>query len=589
MELTGTAVTVFYDVMFGISLVLLFVYLAMWHRHFDVHLTLLFVLLPVTNFAYPMMQRCTELGGALIAKKITYVGGCYFMLLLLLLVFSLCKIRVKRWMRLALVGLTTAVFLSSMTIGLTTFFYKNVRFSDENGIIRVTGDYGVLHTVFYAMVISYFVLMQAALLYSYFKKTETSRKTIRLLVWPITACIIIFFLERPLFPQVELIPLGYNFATFMTLFIAHRLCMYEVTDTAVDSLIENGTAGIASFDWKLRYLGSNETAKKYLPSFDGAQVDGPIQKNEKLKKDVAPWLNAFRIDEKQNSFQYARGGRIYKVDVGYLYDHSRKRGYQISINDDTENVAYIELLENYKRDLEADVAEKTEHIVTMNNQFVLAMATMVESRDNSTGGHIRRTSEGVNILLRELRAADPDKYPEKFCRDLAKAAPMHDLGKIAVDDVILRKPGRFTPEEFEQMKVHAPEGAKIVRNVLKGMDDADFKRIAENVAHYHHERWDGSGYPDGKKGTEIPLEARVMAVADVYDALVSKRVYKDRMSFSQAEEIILEGMGKHFDPSLEEAFRKAIPKLREYYTRMEEQEQKAQGAGLPAKEAVTAC
>ena len=152
---------------------------------------------------------------------------------------------------------------------------------------------------------------------------------------------------------------------------------------------------------------------------------------------------------------------------------------------------------------------------------------------------------------------------------LIKAAPMHDLGKIAVDDEILRKPGRFTPEEFEKMKAHAAEGARIVHEILKGTDDVVFHHLAENVAHYHHERWDGSGYPRHLKGTEIPPEARIMAVADVYDALVSKRVYKDKMSFEQANSIILEGMGSQFDPALKEAYLAARPALEAYYSNLE--------------------
>ena len=128
---------------------------------------------------------------------------------------------------------------------------------------------------------------------------------------------------------------------------------------------------------------------------------------------------------------------------------------------------------------------------------------------------------------------------------------MHDLGKIAIDDSILRKPGRFTPEEFEVMKTHSAEGARIVSDILKDTDDEEFRKIAVNVAHYHHERVDGSGYPDGLKGDEIPLEARIMAIADVYDALVSKRVYKESYSFEKADRIIIEGMGTQFDPSLQ--------------------------------------
>jgi putative two-component system response regulator len=166
----------------------------------------------------------------------------------------------------------------------------------------------------------------------------------------------------------------------------------------------------------------------------------------------------------------------------------------------------------------------------------------------------------------------PEGYnlTDDFCRMLIKAAPMHDLGKIAVDDAVLRKPGRFTPEEYEKMKTHAAEGARIVHEILKDTSDDAFHHLAENVAHYHHERWDGKGYPEGLKGDAIPPEARIMAVADVYDALVSKRVYKDSMSFAQADSIMLEGMGSQFDPHLKDAYEAARPKLEAYYSSLED-------------------
>ena len=197
------------------------------------------------------------------------------------------------------------------------------------------------------------------------------------------------------------------------------------------------------------------------------------------------------------------------------------------------------------------------------------MAVVVESRDNSTGGHVRRTSDVVRMLIDEIKKDNKFNLSDEFCRDLIKAAPMHDLGKIAVEDNVLKKPGRFTDEEFEKMKTHAAEGAKIVHEILRDTDDESFKKIAENVAHYHHERMDGSGYPEGLKGEEIPLEARIMAIADVYDALVSKRVYKESMSFEQADKIMMESMGKHFDKRLETFYVSARPKLEEYYSSLE--------------------
>lgn len=203
--------------------------------------------------------------------------------------------------------------------------------------------------------------------------------------------------------------------------------------------------------------------------------------------------------------------------------------------------------------------------VSMQEKLVYGMATMVEGRDNSTGGHIRRTSKVVELLVNEMMKDDSLNTHHRFYANIIKAAPMHDLGKIAVDDAILRKPGKFTPEEYEQMKKHSPEGAKIVKNILQDGTDDYFEEIAVNVAHYHHERWDGTGYPNGLKGEEIPLEARIMAIADVYDALVSKRVYKDEFSFEKANEIILDGMGKQFDPGLEKYYRQARDKIEEFY------------------------
>ena len=220
---------------------------------------------------------------------------------------------------------------------------------------------------------------------------------------------------------------------------------------------------------------------------------------------------------------------------------------------------------SYNEELEREVEAKTAQIVALNDQFVIGTATMVESRDNSTGGHIKRTREGVRLLAEEMSADDSLQLPDGFFENVIKAAPMHDFGKIAIDDAILRKPGRFTPEEFDKMKTHAAEGARIVREILSDAGDEEFRHIAENVAHYHHERVDGSGYPDQLKGDEIPLEARIMAIADVYDALVSERVYKQSFSFEKANQIILDGMGTQFDSGLRRYYEAARPKLEAFY------------------------
>ena len=237
----------------------------------------------------------------------------------------------------------------------------------------------------------------------------------------------------------------------------------------------------------------------------------------------------------------------------YLYSNSLKK------------VADIQ--KNYNKELKKEVAAKTKRITDLHDKLIIGMATMVESRDNSTGGHIKRTSEVVRILTEEIMKDNSLQLTNEFCEDLIKAAPLHDLGKIAISDEILRKPGRFTPEEYQKMKYHAVEGARVVHEILVDSDDKEYSRIAENVAHYHHERIDGSGYPNSLKGDEIPLEARIMAIADVYDALVSTRVYKEKYSFEKADQIIIEGMGTQFDSRLKKYYLAARPKLEAYYSK----------------------
>ena len=217
-------------------------------------------------------------------------------------------------------------------------------------------------------------------------------------------------------------------------------------------------------------------------------------------------------------------------------------------------------------EMTAALDAKTRKILSIQNSIVTGMAVMVESRDNSTGGHIMRTSDCVKIFTHELKKSPEFSFlTDSFCEAVIKAAPMHDLGKIAVDDAILRKPGKFTDEEYEKMKKHSEEGARIVKNVLKEVEDAELKSIAVNIAHYHHEKFDGTGYPDKLSGNAIPLEARIMALADVFDALVSRRCYKDSFSYDKAFDIIRDSLGTHFDPALGTVFIQCRPKLEELY------------------------
>jgi putative two-component system response regulator len=219
--------------------------------------------------------------------------------------------------------------------------------------------------------------------------------------------------------------------------------------------------------------------------------------------------------------------------------------------------AAADFLRDKNEYLAAEVARRIKQISIVQDVTILAMASLAETRDNETGNHIRRTQHYVRALALELRklpkfAASLDDATVEL---LFKSAPLHDIGKVGIPDAILLKPGKLTPEEFEVMKTHTTLGRDAIVAAETLLDEpVSFLEYAREIAYFHQEKWDGSGYPAGLAGERIPLSARLMAVADVYDALISRRVYKPPFAHDKAVEIIREGRGKHFDPEVVDAF-----------------------------------
>ena len=209
--------------------------------------------------------------------------------------------------------------------------------------------------------------------------------------------------------------------------------------------------------------------------------------------------------------------------------------------------------------LEAEIARRMRQNQVVQDVSMRALASIAEARDDETGNHILRTQAYVNVLARAL--ATTPRYAGELTPALVetytKAAPLHDIGKVAIPDHILHKPGKHTPDEWEIMKTHARQGSDAIWRAICDQEERealDFLYIAMDIAHYHHEKWDGSGYPEGLAGEAIPLPARLMALADVFDALISKRAYKPAFPLDRATAIITEGRGAHFDPDVVDAF-----------------------------------
>lgn len=206
--------------------------------------------------------------------------------------------------------------------------------------------------------------------------------------------------------------------------------------------------------------------------------------------------------------------------------------------------------------LEEKVYERTKELLLLQDGTIEVVASLAEYRDPETGGHITRTKEFIRVLANQMNENNIGRplFSNADIDMLCKTAPLHDLGKIGISDTILLKPGRLTDDEFEIMKGHTVIGYEAIRTISNRVGSKEFLRYALEMSRSHQEKWDGTGYPDQLKGRQIPISGRLMAVADVYDALISKRPYKEPFSHTKAVEIINEGSGHHFDPEIVEAF-----------------------------------
>ena len=242
---------------------------------------------------------------------------------------------------------------------------------------------------------------------------------------------------------------------------------------------------------------------------------------------------------------------VHKKVLGVLNVTDRQDGRPF----DAHELEYLDLVCNMTasalEQVQAGLAQKRAHAA-----IVTGLAKLAEHRDTETGNHLERVTRYALVLAEELRRTGRygSKIDDQFIEDLNQAMPLHDIGKVAVSDAILLKPGRLTNDEFEAMKRHAEVGATAIQSVIDQSPDAGFLTMAREIAHCHHERCDGAGYPGGVSGDEIPLPARIAAVADVYDALTTKRPYKEAFPHARSVEIIREGAGAHFDPDVVNAF-----------------------------------
>lgn len=301
------------------------------------------------------------------------------------------------------------------------------------------------------------------------------------------------------------------------------------------------------------------------------------------------WLAEYNIILPVNSIAYAASNFAYTSDTDRSGSLERIQDLDIRTGDEIENL-YHALAKTTEETMQyiAHIQNQSAMISKMQNGLILVLADMVESRDQCTGDHVRKTAAYTDIILQELRKEGkfPEILTDSYIQDVVHSAPLHDVGKIQVSDVLLNKPGKLTDEEFKQMQYHTTAGGEIIAHAIALVSEAGYLAEAKNLATYHHERWDGKGYPCGLAGDDIPLSARIMAVADVFDALVSRRSYKAPFPFEKAMDIIREESGTHFDPEVAQAFLRAekeVRRVEEEFSRKYENKPEAPADHAPEK------
>ena len=282
---------------------------------------------------------------------------------------------------------------------------------------------------------------------------------------------------------------------------------------------------------------------------------------------LAIWVAEYNIILPINTMDIATGRFAYNSEEARSDTVERIKQLDIRTGDEIENLYHsvVKTTEDTVQYIEY-AQTQNETISRLQNGLILVLADMVESRDKCTGDHVRKTAAYTDIIMRQMKKEGIylDQLTDEFMYDVVNSAPLHDIGKIQVPDGILNKPGKLTDEEFEIMKSHTTAGAQVIEHAMEMVNgqDSGYLEEAKYLAHFHHEKWNGKGYPLGLYQEEIPLSARIMAVADVFDALVSKRSYKEGFSFEKAMSIIQEGAGTHFDPNVAAAFLHASDEVR---------------------------
>ena len=552
---------------FGICLVisiLILVYMGM--RNYDninIYDWSILILIPVVILGYWLKTRVTTPEAAKLAFCFIYLDSSVLLMLAFFAMLHSFGVRVKWWQKALGYGVAfahaavvwasfnTAQYYATMTVTRTA----------AGSVTKMTsGPLKIIHVVYLVGVLTIAVIFLIRL---HLKNGTHSRHVLYNYSLVASLFVIVYAVEMVIDVDFSILPYLYVLSSGVIVATYDLEHMHDISCVLSQRQKYFSAHGYVVLDLKQRFMSCNDTAFDFEPFLKEQRVDEHLPENVTIFRQM---IAQFEKD-KTTSRRVTQGEvtYVYEITTFSMHRDGKPKGYLFDIRDATKEQKAIDIMDAYNQTLSAEVEKKTEHITDIQKKVTLGMANIIDNRDNNTGGHVKRTSAVMDILINELMRLKGTTISQQMADDIVRAAPLHDLGKISIDSSILCKPGRLTAEEYEIMKTHSVKSGELVHILLDGVEEQHFVDTAYNIARYHHERWDGKGYPEGLVGTMIPIEARIMAIADVYDALVSKRCYKEAMSYEKACQIMLEGMGTQFDPNLRRVFLACRSRLEAYY------------------------
>lgn len=535
------------------------------NKRVDTTLMMAVILICSNCFGRFLQSVAQSLETAIVANCFIYAGACYIPFLMLCFLTELCEFKMPKWCQYGLAVYSTVVYGCALTVGHTSLYYRYVELVITRGYSYLVKEYGPAHSLFVAMMILYGGLMAFYIIYTLRNWRKIAVRTAITISFLGFVVFFMYILEQILKPKVSFLSVGYLAGIIFLIGYYKRLKLYDMSSNIAIAIEEHNENAYLVLDDNYCFVDANQLMRTLYPEIEAWQVDKAVPDSDsELYREVIVPLQKQNI--KNESGKYVSvNDRYYEIETRKIPCGKKNRfGYLIEFSDRTLEKKYYNAMEAYNEKLQEEVEKQTaelrmQEMKTKNLflQTVAALSEAVDAKDRYTSGHSRRVAEYARMIA-ERMGKSPLEQEEIF-----QAGLLHDVGKIRVPAEIINKPGRLTDEEFALIKIHPVTGYHILHEVSE-------ETLIAISAKYHHERYDGKGYPNGLVGEKIPEIARILGVADSYDAMTSNRSYRDALPQDVVREEIEKGKGTQFDPQIADIMLQMIDEDTNYKMRQSE-------------------